>query len=319
VSGTYNLTAGTLQAQTIQSGNSGATGTINRTFNWTAGTIQNSGTDMTISPITGSAANSGFFLNGTTVDSHIFKVDSGRVITVNAAIGQSVAASVLTKSGSGILILTASNSFTGATTIAEGKLRINGALTGAVLVGSGTGSGALVNPALSGTGIVIGLTTTQNSANSVARLAPGVNGDGSTNFGGAGTLNLAGGLVLGGTSALDVDLATPNVTAGTGNNDLIATTSLTINTGVTVTINDLGGFAPGTYHLITYSGSLTDLSNTFQNWSVTNAGVAASFSSTGASNGSIDMIVTAVPEPGTWATLLGGISTLIALRRLRRR
>jgi fibronectin-binding autotransporter adhesin len=223
----------------------------------------------------------------------------------------------ITKVGTGGLTISGTISATGTTSIVNGGFRLTGTSAGAVNVGNGTANSFA--PSLSGTGGIGGLTTSLAGTNNTPHLAPGVNSTGALlNFGGVGTLKLNGGLNLGSSTELDLDLDQPNVTAGTGNNDLFATTALTIGTGVTVAVNPGGNFAAGTYHLITYSGSFTDNSSSFSGWTATGlpVGNTATFSNTGTS---IDMVVAAVPEPSTWAMMAGGVGMLTLLQRRRRR
>lgn len=121
VSGTYNLAGGILRSATIQAGaNSSSTGTSSRTFNWTGGTIQNLDalTNLTI------AGSNSFALTLGGSGSRSFTADSGRTITVSAAIGGTGGFS---KDGTGTLVLTASNgnSYSGVTAINAGILTIN--------------------------------------------------------------------------------------------------------------------------------------------------------------------------------------------------
>ena len=70
------------------------------------------------------------------------------------------------------------------------------------------------------------------------------------NFGAAGTLSFKNGLTIGNGTNLDFDLD--------GTSDLIAVTgALSLGTGVTLNVNPLLGFGPGTYTLMTYTGALS--------------------------------------------------------------
>jgi autotransporter-associated beta strand protein len=147
----------------------------------------------------------------------------------------------LTKTGAGTLVLSAGNTYTGATAVNAGTLLVNGnqaTATGTVTVTAAT---------LGGIGTIGGSVTLVNTGN----LAPGTS---------AGTLSILGGLNLsapanGGTGKLRFELdalANPS--------DMIATGTLTIGSGV-LGLNDfvftnLGGLQLGTYKLIT-SGGIT--------------------------------------------------------------
>ena len=101
----------------------------------------------------------------------------------------------LTKSGSGSLTLSGTNSYTGTTTVGGGTLVVTGTLNG-----SGAGAVTVGNGAtLAGTGTVNGGLTIQSGAT----LAPGVSGTNS----GVGTLTVNGGLTIASGGTLSVDLA----------------------------------------------------------------------------------------------------------------
>ena len=116
VSGTIALSAGMLRAGTIARGAQTGTNTVvvNTSFVWTGGTVGNlAGSDLTVDtlPLT-LASGTGTFL-----------ADAGRTITVNAASPISGAGG-LVKAGAGTLVLAGSNSFTGATTVQDGVVRL---------------------------------------------------------------------------------------------------------------------------------------------------------------------------------------------------
>lgn len=69
-------------------------------------------------------------------------------LTIGSTIADNAAATALTKAGSATLTLTAANTYTGATTINQGRLTIDGSLAGAVTVNSGgtlAGAGSLAS------------------------------------------------------------------------------------------------------------------------------------------------------------------------------
>jgi len=137
------------------------------------------------------------------------------------------------KTGAGAFTLAGANTFLGTATVDQGTLLVTGSMAGSAVANGGA--------TLGGTGTIAGTVAIADGAT----LAPGENG--------VGTLT-TGSLSLGAGSILDVDLGTPG-------NDA-ASDHITVNGDLTLdgTVNasDAGGFGFGVYHLIDYSGSLTD-------------------------------------------------------------
>ncbi len=116
VSGTIALSAGMLRAGTIARGAQTGTNTVvvNTSFLWTGGTVGNlAGSDLTVDTLPLTLASG----TGT------FQADAGRTITVNVA-SPITGAGGLVKAGAGTLVLAGSNSFTGATTVQDGVVRL---------------------------------------------------------------------------------------------------------------------------------------------------------------------------------------------------
>jgi autotransporter-associated beta strand protein len=135
----------------------------------------------------------------------------------------------LVKQGSGLFTLTGVNDYTGATTVADGNLRVNGSVASAVTVQSGA--------TLSGTGSVGGLVTVQSGGTLSAGQSPG-------------TITL-GALNLNAGSTSVFELGSPGVVGGPTNDLVNVTGNLTL--GGTLSVN-----APsaGYYRLFNY-GTLT--------------------------------------------------------------
>jgi len=148
--------------------------------------------------------------------------------------------------GSGTTILNATNSYTGPTTVSAGSLLMNApgslAAGSAVSVNGGT---------LGGDGTINGAVTLGASG----VIAPG------TSAGTAGTLWIGGNLDVSALGKLNYDLDTP------GTSDVIAVTgTLNIGSGVfgrsQFNFNLLGGYAAGTYTLVTTAGGIVGSLNT---------------------------------------------------------
>mgnify|MGYP003591836235 CR=1 FL=1 len=122
------------------------------------------------------------------------------------------------------------STYTGATDIKGGVLKVNGSLASASTVTVQRGT-------LAGSGTVAGSVTVKNGG----KIAPGSS---------AGTLN-TGALTLESGSVLDFELGAP------GASDLIAVTGNLTLDGV-VNVAGLEGFGERAYTLMTYTGTVTD-------------------------------------------------------------
>jgi fibronectin-binding autotransporter adhesin len=181
----------------------------------------------------------------------------------------------LTKSGPGSLHITNGLSHIGATLVNQGELRLTGGLDSSPVTVQGHGS-------LTGTGTLgAGLSTEPRGT-----ISPGV--------GGAGTLAVNGEVLLDG-ATLDIELAaTP-----AGIHDRLAVTGDLVLTGIIkLRLQALGADpAPGTYTLITYTGTLIgDLAN------LTREGLVGLPASLAVTPGAIVLEVAATrpPDDITW-------------------
>ena len=212
---------------------------------------------------------------GATLDS------AALTITLNAPFASGSSGS-LTKAGSGTIALAAANNYAGGTTVAAGSLQANAS--------SATGSGpvtVLNGASLTGTGSAPGAVSIQ----SAGRISGGVAGTVGTLT--VGSLNLSAG------ATITVECAGP------GQNDQIAVTSsngLTLNGGA-VTLFQQGGttpFAqPGTYHLISHSGSIGGTGPSSLSVANPQAGFNYAF---GQSGGLVTLTITASGVVSQWVT-----------------
>jgi autotransporter-associated beta strand protein len=249
----------------------------------------------------------------------------------------------LTKTDGGSATLSGINTFTGKTTVSTGTLILaHGSSLASTEINLGTsGQGTLNASALSGGGITIGAGQTLSGYGTLegnttiasgGTLAPGNS---------PGIINIMGDLTLntGSTSIFEVAAETPGVgfdqvnvnEVGVNYGNLTYGGALKLNItgsfGVSTDFQDYlftfasqtGGFSSVKY---TFDGSnYNDLTyysaiNTWQMWD-------NSALSVGADNGYIGInlntgVLTVVPEPSTWALVVGGASTLMILRRRRR-
>ncbi|MET0876411.1 MAG: autotransporter domain-containing protein, partial [Tardiphaga sp.] len=172
----------------------------------------------------------------------------------------------LTKAGAGTLLLTAINSYTGATTITGGTLRqgVAGALgaTGAVTIASGAtldlGSFNTSIGSLAGAGnLTLGGTLTAGGDNTSTTFSGGISGTGGLTKTGTGRLNLTGTSSYSGATSLDGGTLSVNGS--------IANSAVTVNAGGTLggngtvgstTLNG-GTLSPGnSVGLLTVAGNL---------------------------------------------------------------
>ena len=175
---------------------------------------------------------------------------AAETLVVTAPIGGSgnlqFSGSPVSNTGSdvGVVVLAATNTYTGATTVATGTLLVNGA----------NGNSALTvnaNATLGGTGSIAGPVTVQSGGT----LAPGIPSRGALTAA-IGTLTMSSTATVGGTVSMKIDRsATPS-------SDRLNAPSVVVNSGATLIVNNLGStdFAAGdTFPLFSapVSGSFT--------------------------------------------------------------
>jgi len=188
--------------------------------NQTGGTVIASGAILQL----GNGATSGT-LTGTVSDNGTLVFNPTGTSTFGAAIGGT---GKVVHSGSGTTILTASNSYTGTTTVSAGTLVVNGALTNSdVTLSGGT---------LKGGGFVHGLTATSGST-----VAPGNS---------IGTLSV-GNIAFAAGSAYQVEVN------AAGQSDLINASGTASLNGVVQAVPAAGSYAPiTTYRILNAAGGL---------------------------------------------------------------
>ncbi|AEV37819.1 protein containing Outer membrane autotransporter barrel domain [Pseudovibrio sp. FO-BEG1] len=165
-------------------------------------------------------------VTGGTLKGSSYTVENGNIDTALTGTGP------LTKTGTGIVRLTGTNTYTGGTTVSEGVLVVDGSISD-VTINGGT---------LGGSGTINGSATVTSGTISVGNSP--------------GTLTIGGDLNLTSASVLDFELGSPSGTAGVDSDLITVGDDLTLDGSLNVT--DAGGFDAGVYNLITYGGSLTD-------------------------------------------------------------
>ena len=220
------------------------------------------------------------------------------------------------KNNTGAVSFNVANTYTGNTTITNGALYVNAAVvspttsvTGGVLGGNGgtfnaisvTGAGR-IDPGFNGTGVHFG---TVNSATSITPNLTATNLTLSSSatyvldLGAPTAFTTAGGMTIGQSSFL---LLSGNFSPGGA--------SLQINdNGAALSVNEVFKFIQ---YAGNYDGTLFNVASAAGNTYSINYAAGDPF---------VELTVTAlaVPEPGTWAMLLTGVGSLVALQRVRRR
>ena len=187
------------------------------------------------------------FGDTTLTGSPTFNVNNGvtvptrTVLNFYGAVGDGGAGYTLTKSGTGTLLLSGTNTYNGPTTINAGTLLVNGSVqNGTVTVASGA--------TLGGTGVINGPV----SVTSGSVVAPG-----GTSGASVGTLTISNNFTPG-SCTINSDLNTAT-TVGSGVNDLIQVGGdLDLSQGTaTIVVNPMAPLQLNTpYTIMTYSGSL---------------------------------------------------------------
>ncbi len=310
----YNNTAASWTAANINA-KSGTTLAFNvgGTGEFTAGNVTTLLTNLAASSsaTNGMNAGSNFGFDTTTASGGSFTI--GDIVADST--GASGGARGLTKLGTNTLVLSNSNTYTGATTVSQGTLLVNGSTAAGSTVG--VASGAI----LGGTGTISG------SVNVTGSLSPGA----SIETLATGTLSFANSSTL--IHELDSSVATSvgsDLVKVTGDLNLAGTVGLSLSdiaiTDVAFTVGDVFSLInyTGTWNggLFTLGGNELADEETFSfglnTWKISYNDTEGGLNFIGEYAGGSDSFVNiaVIPEPNV-AALLGGLGALALLRRRR--
>ena len=231
-----------------------------------------SGTDSVLLDHTGDTS-SDLTLSGTLTPGEVVVHNARNKDYVFAGTGTLSGPMTLTKAGIGVLTLQAAHAYTGATLVQQGDLVVNGSLAASPVTVEGLGR-------VAGAGTLgAGLTVKARG-----RVAPGASASA------AGTLSVGGRLDLA-SAVLELDLG---ATPAAARDEIAVAGDLVLSGATRIEFTLPGGApAPGSYPLITYTGTLT---GSLANLSVTGLGGAPG--TLALSGGALVLNVAATRAPG---------------------
>lgn len=261
----------------------------------TGGIMVTSTVGNNLSKITG-----GSLAGAASRDLVIHQNNTANGLTIESVIANNTGATGLTKSGSGVLTLSSTNTYTGTTRVNAGTLAVNGSIStsisttvarGATLTGGGTMGAATIS------GI----------------LAPGNS---------IGTMTATGDVTWNDNDAWVFELGSAASTlalAGSGNSiqDMLnitgAGSDFLKGTGSSFTFDFANSGAVGFYKLVDWAGTSSFSAGDFLATNLT-SGLTATFTVDGSTSA---LYLNVVPEPDA-ATMVGSLGALALLRRRRR-
>lgn len=276
----------------------------------TAGTIDASGsgalvfssTGGAINTNTGTAANTSrtITLTGTNTGNNTIALKIGNPTGTGSPITS------LSKTGAGLWILSGANTYTGTTTVSAGTLQVDGTHA------AGTGAYAISGATLSGSGNI-------TSSSGFSFGASAVLNPGSAGAGNIGTLTLNGAITASAAAAFNFDVGGASNTY-----DILKVGSLNAD-NITLNLIDKGAYtwvSGDTLHLFqTTTGANTSITGTFTAINFLPAlsdGLSWDLSSL-YSDGFITVVTSSIPEPSSFAAILGSLMLFGAAISRRRK
>jgi autotransporter-associated beta strand protein len=277
-----------------------------------------------------------------------FDVAAGSTLLVSAPVANEYGLGTpanLTLTDAGTMILSNTNSYSGATTVSGGTMIVSGSLSGTKSVSVASAAtlevDGLVNTSATNTvnGTLKGIGTVGTITTHGGTLAPGLTAansqtatgtltaTGAVNLSGSTNFNIRLGLSVSGTdgdqlaatgasNAVSLNGANLQLTLGTAVNNpaVIDTYYLIINGGAGGTGvggNIFAGLTQGTSFNVSNGFTFTiDYASTF---------LGSNSAPTVGGGDDVVLELTAIPEPSTWATMLGGFGMLLFVQRIRRK
>ncbi len=311
--GTFNVDGGTLTAGAVTLGTvpAGATQHAAGIFNINGGTVEMFGA------ITDGGGTSALDLNGGTLDMNNNAIGSAAqtIDTLTLASGtlQNVAeinnGGAITKTTSGVLILTGNNTFTGAVAVSAGTLQVGSGNTGQ----SGTGP-----MTVNGTGAVLAGTGTVQSSVTVTN---GMVNPGDSAGASVGSLTINGSLTFNPATSSTVAAFTPSNGNTSDHIQINGALTLNSNSNLNFSFNGYSPIGGEVWDLMDWTGALTlngfNTATNLQLPTLTAPGLSWQVSTLtdGAVGG--ELAISIVPEPSRAVLLMLGFG-LVMLRRRRR-
>ena len=244
----------------------------------------------------------------------------------------STAAGGITKTGAGTMVLSASNTYTGATIVKAGTLIVSGSLSGSSAVTVGDSANLGTSAILAGSGVVGNVTAGAASSNTGAVIDPG-NSAGVAGILSTGSLTVQNGahlaMQIGGTTAggevstgYDQVVASSTVTLAGGDLKLTLNGSPTFSGSdvLYLIVNNSGLAVASQFTSVTLNGlAVSDTNNIVLNGQRFALVYNANFAGTGSDGIANDVALQAIPEPSTWVMMIGGMGMLVWSQRARRR
>jgi autotransporter-associated beta strand protein len=338
----------TVSDGTLQMGGASALGAVNAVSVGTSGTFDLNGNSETIAGLSNISGGGGTVTNSGAAKT--LTLGGSGSYTFGGTITATTPANLaLNVNMTGTQTLSGASAYTGATSVQNGTLIVSGSLSGSASASVASGGtlevdGSFNNAAtttlnatgaLQGTGLVGAITAHGGT------VAPGLTGADAAIT--SGTLTAAGAVSLSSTTNFNIRVGV----AGTTDGDQLAVTngaSVSLNGTLNISLGaGLNSLTAGTTYNLVYiilQGNQV-ASGTFSSFTINGSAATQSgnvitsngytvdidygyasggpFSTTGSTGDDVAIELVSVPEPGTWAMMLGGMGMLAVWQSKRRR